>query len=141
MRHLKSTAKLGRTFEHRNAMLANMVCSLIKHKRVITTLAKAKAVRGEAERLITIAKKGRLANRMELAKRADAGDTEAARELARSLHCRRQVASYLYDREVVNKVFDVTALRYQDRPGGYTRIIRAGFRRGDAAEMAILQLV
>jgi len=141
MRHRVPGNRLSRPYDQRKAVLRSLATELLRHDEIITTLSKAKAVRGQAERLITLAKRGRLEDRAGLAKKAEAGDSDAQKQLASSLHCRRQLDAYLYDREVVNKLFDVTAPRYQDRQGGYTRIIRAGFRRGDAAEMAIIQLV
>jgi large subunit ribosomal protein L17 len=116
MRHRKRTAKLGRQFEHRNAMLANMVCSLIKHKRIQTTLAKAKAVRSVAEKMVTLGKKG-------------------------SIHDRRLAASRLHQEEAVRILFNEIAPTQKERSGGYTRIIRLNQRQGDAAELAILEWV
>jgi len=124
MRHLKRTAKLGRTGEHRNAMLANLVCSLIKHKRVTTTLAKAKAARSVAEKLVTLGKK----------------DT---------VHARRLVAARLHQEDATKILFAEIAPAQKDRNGGYTRIVKlggtvgkyAGQRQGDAANMAILEWV
>jgi large subunit ribosomal protein L17 len=116
MRHRSSTVKLGRTSGHRKALLANMATSLFAHERIRTTLPKAKAVRSFAERLITTAKK----------------DT---------LHARRLVARVVRDPEVLSKVFKQLGPRYAERPGGYTRIYKLGFRRGDSAEMAYLELV
>jgi large subunit ribosomal protein L17 len=116
MRHLKRTAKLGRTGEHRNAMLANLVCSLIKHKRVTTTLAKAKAARSVAEKLVTLGKKG-------------------------TLHDRRLAAARLHQEDVVKILFNEIAPAQKDRPGGYTRIVRMHQRQGDAAQLAILEWV
>ena len=124
MRHLKRTAKLGRTGEHRNAMLANLVCSLIKHKRVTTTLAKAKAARSVAEKLVTLGKK----------------DT---------IHARRLVAARLHQEDATKILFAEIAPAQKDRNGGYTRIVKlggtvgkfAGHRQGDAADMAILEWV
>lgn len=141
MRHRVPGNRLSRPYDQRKAVLRALATELLRHDEIVTTVSKAKAVRSEAEKLITLAKKGQIAEREKLSKKAAEGDKEAARKLASSLHCRRQVASYLYDREVVKKVFDVTAPRYAERKGGYTRIIRAGIRRGDAAEMAIIQLV
>jgi large subunit ribosomal protein L17 len=124
MRHLKRTAKLGRTGEHRNAMLANLVCSLIKHKRVTTTLAKAKAARSVAEKLVTLGKK----------------DT---------IHARRLVAARLHQEDAMKILFAEIAPAQKDRNGGYTRIVKlggtvgkyAGHRQGDAAAMAIIEWV
>jgi large subunit ribosomal protein L17 len=116
MRHLKRTAKLGRTGEHRNAMLANLVCSLIKHKRVTTTLAKAKAARSVAEKLVTLGKKG-------------------------TIHDRRLAAARLHQEDVVKILFNEIAPAQKDRPGGYTRIVRMHQRQGDAAQLAILEWV
>lgn len=141
MRHRHPGNRLSRPQDQRKALLRSLATELLKHDEIVTTLAKAKAVRGEAERIITLAKKGRLDDHKKTADKAKAGDAAAAKALARSLHCRRQVASFLYDGEVVRKVFDETAARYSNRQGGYTRIIRAGFRRGDACPMAIIQLV
>jgi|SRR5215472_6644210 len=116
MRHLKRTAKLGRTGEHRNAMLANLVCSLIKHKRVTTTLAKAKAARSVAEKMVTLGKKG-------------------------SIHSRRLAAARLHQEDAVKILFAEIAPAQKERRGGYTRIIRLGQRQGDAGQRAILEWV
>ncbi|MBE7503019.1 MAG: 50S ribosomal protein L17 [Verrucomicrobiales bacterium] len=118
MRHLKRTAKLGRTGEHRNRMLANLVCSLIKHRRVTTTLAKAKAARSVAEKMVTLAKSG-------------------------SLHHRRLASARLHqDEEAVRILFRDIAPLNKERPGGYTRIVKLMHRRqGDAAPEAILEWV
>src|SRR5687767_7098791 len=116
MRHRKKTAKLGRQFEHRNAMLANMVCSLIKHRRIQTTLAKAKAVRSVAEKMVTLGKNG-------------------------SIHDRRLAASRLHQEDAVRILFNEIAPTQKERSGGYTRIIRLNQRQGDAAELAIIEWV
>ena len=116
MRHLKRTAKLGRTGEHRNAMLANLVCSLIKHKRVTTTLAKAKAARSVAEKMVTLGKSG-------------------------TLHDRRLAASRLHQEDAVKILFNEIAPAQKDRRGGYTRIVRLNQRQGDSAQRAILEWV
>jgi len=116
MRHLKRTAKLGRTGEHRNAMLANLVCSLIKHKRVTTTLAKAKAARSVAEKLVTLGKK----------------DT---------VHARRLVAARLHQEDATKILFAEIAPSQKDRNGGYTRIVKMHQRQGDASQLAILEWV
>ncbi|MGC8743318.1 MAG: 50S ribosomal protein L17 [Verrucomicrobiia bacterium] len=116
MRHLKSTAKLGRKSEHRNMMLANLVCSLITHKRVVTTLAKAKAARQLAEKMVTLGKKG-------------------------TLHARRNAIAKLHQKDAVKILFQEIAPAQSGRNGGYTRIIKLHQRRGDAAQMAILEWV
>jgi large subunit ribosomal protein L17 len=116
MRHLKRTAKLGRTGEHRNAMLANMVCSLIREKRITTTLAKAKAARSVAEKMVTLGKSG-------------------------TLHDRRLASARLHQEAAVKILFDEIAPAQKDRHGGYTRIVRLNERQGDAAQRAILEWV
>jgi len=108
---------------HRKALKRNLVTQLLLHERIRTTEAKAKFIRGEAERLITLAKRG-------------------AADPNRFLHVRRQVSSRLYDEDVARKLFDELAPRYADRPGGYTRILRLGERRrGDGAELVLIELV
>jgi large subunit ribosomal protein L17 len=116
MRHLKRTAKLGRTGTHRNAMLANMVCSLITHKRITTTLAKAKAARSVAEKMVTLGKSG-------------------------TVHDRRIAVARLHQTDAVKILFDEIAPAQKTRPGGYTRIIRMHQRIGDASQLAILEFV
>jgi len=116
MRHRNAGRKLGKTTQHRRAMFANMAASLIKHEQIATTLPKAKELKGFVERLITLGKKGGLANR-------------------------RLAMSRLRDETQVKKLFDVIGKRYVDRPGGYTRVLKAGFRYGDNAPMAIIELV
>ena len=116
MRHLKRTAKLGRTGTHRNMMLTNMVCSLIIHKRITTTLAKARAARSVAEKMVTLGKKG-------------------------TLHSRRLASSRLQQQDAVKILFDEIAPLHKDRKGGYTRIIKLGQRQGDASDVAILEFV
>lgn len=116
MRHRKRTAKLGRTGSHRNAMLANLVCSLIKHKRVRTTLAKAKAARSVAEKMVTLGKSG-------------------------TIHDRRLAAARLHQEDAVKILFNEIAPASKDRRGGYTRIVKLLRRQGDAAEEAILEWV
>src|SRR5437016_5274854 len=117
MRHLKRPAKLGRTGSHRNAMLANLVCSLIKHKRVTTTLAKAKAARSVAEKMVTLGKSG-------------------------TIHDRRLAGARLHqDGDAVRILFNELAPVFKERRGGYTRIMRLQQRQGDAAEVAILEWV
>src|SRR5512135_1370296 len=116
MRHLKRTAKLGRTGTHRNAMLANLVCSLIQHKRVITTLAKAKAARSVAEKMVTLGKCG-------------------------TIHDRRLAVARLHQEDAVKILFTEIAPAQKTRNGGYTRIMRLNQRQGDAAQRAILEWV
>lgn len=116
MRHRKSGRKLGRTTPHRSAMLRNMVTSLFEHERIVTTVPKAKEARRVADKMITLAKRG-------------------------DLHARRQALSYIRSKDIVAKLFDEIQEQYSDRQGGYTRIIRTGTRHGDAAPMAILELV
>jgi large subunit ribosomal protein L17 len=134
MRHLKRTAKLGRTPEHRNAMLANLVCSLIKHKRVTTTLAKAKAARPVAERIVTLGKRGTLSARRAAAARLRARGTTV--QLTKDE--RRQ---WRNEEDVVRILFEEIAPAFKERNGGYTRIIRMNQRPGDAAQRAILEWV
>jgi large subunit ribosomal protein L17 len=116
MRHRKRTAKLGRTGSHRNAMLANLVCSLIKHKRVTTTLAKARAARSVAEKMVTLGKTG-------------------------TIHARRLAAARLHQEDAVKILFNEIAPASKERRGGYTRIVKLLRRQGDAAEEAILEWV
>ena len=116
MRHGKAHRKLGRTSAHRTAMFANMSASLIKHEQIVTTLPKAKELRPIVEKLVTLGKKGGLA-------------------------MRRQAISEMRDLDQTRKLFDVLATRYKDRQGGYTRIIKAGFRYGDNAPMAVIEFV
>ena len=116
MRHRHGYRRLNRTASHRKAMFANMAVSLLNHEQIKTTLPKAKELRRVADKMITLGKKG-------------------------SLHSRRQAASFLRDDVAVVKLFSVLAERYQDRPGGYTRVLKAGFRHGDAAPMAVIELV
>jgi large subunit ribosomal protein L17 len=108
--------KLGRSSDHRKAMLRNLVTDLLREERITTTKFRAKEAGREAEKMITLAKKG-------------------------DLTARRQVMAYLYDEDVVSKLFDDIAPRYEDRNGGYTRILKLGPRRGDAAEEVFLELV
>ena len=116
MRHGVSGRKLNRTRSHRKAMFANMAHALIKHEQIKTTLPKAKDLRRVVEKLITLGKRG-------------------------DLHARRQVASVLRDNVLVGKLFGEIAERYAERPGGYTRVLKAGFRRGDMAPIAFIELV
>lgn len=116
MRHGNSGRKLNRTASHRKAMFANMSAALIKHEQIVTTLPKAKELRPIVEKLVTLGKKG-------------------------GLSMRRQAISEMRDLDQVRKLFDVIATRYKDRQGGYTRIIKAGFRASDAAPIAVIELV
>ncbi|PCJ35673.1 MAG: 50S ribosomal protein L17 [Alphaproteobacteria bacterium] len=127
MRHRRAGRKLNKTSSHRKAMFANMAHALLKHEQIVTTLPKAKELRPIVERLITLGKRG-------------------------SLHARRQAASKLpviakntfregKDTDVLSKLFDVLAERYKERPGGYIRILKAGFRHGDSAPVAVIELV
>ena len=116
MRHGAAHRKLGRTTSHRTAMFANMAASLIKHEQITTTLPKAKELRPFVEKLVTLAKKG-------------------------DLHARRQAISAVRDVPQVGKLFDTLAPRYAERNGGYIRIMKAGFRHGDNAAMAVIEFV
>jgi large subunit ribosomal protein L17 len=116
MRHGSANKKLGRTATHRVAMLNNMAASLIKHEQIVTTLPKAKALRPVVEKLVTLAKRG-------------------------DLSARRLVISRLGDQDQTKKLFDTLAQRYKGRPGGYTRIMKAGFRAGDNAPVAVIEFV
>ena len=116
MRHRKKGRKLQRTASHRRAMLRNLATSLFRHERIETTTAKAKELRPYAERLITLARRG-------------------------DLHARRLVGRKIQDREVLGKLFDEISSRYAERPGGYTRILKLGNRKGDAAEISLIELV
>lgn len=116
MRHGKSGRKLNRTSSHRQAMFSNMASALIKHEQIKTTLPKAKELRPVVEKLITLGKRG-------------------------GIHARRQVFAFLRDDATTAKLFETLGQRYSERPGGYTRVLKAGFRYGDAAPMAIIELV
>jgi large subunit ribosomal protein L17 len=116
MRHQKKTVRLGRKAEHRNALLANQVCNLIEHQRIKTTLAKAKAVRPLAERMVTLGKDG-------------------------SIHARRTAFATLRQKDAVKKLFDQIAPASSERTGGYTRIVRLGQRKSDSASMAFIEWV
>lgn len=134
MRHLKRTAKLGRQFEHRNAMLSNMVCSLIKHKRITTTLAKAKAARSVAEKIVTLGKKGTLqARRLAAARLHTHGPTV---ELTKA-----EKKKWRAEEDVIRILFEDIAPAFKGRVGGYTRIIKLEQRPGDSAQKAILEWV
>jgi large subunit ribosomal protein L17 len=125
MRHNVGHRKLGRVTEHRLALLRNQAIALLRHERIETTMPKAKELRPFVERLITIARRG-----------VAAGDTGG-----KTLHARRLVLAELPDTDVVGKLFETLAPRFADRPGGYTRILRVGYRRGDSAEVAHVELV
>jgi large subunit ribosomal protein L17 len=116
MRHRTSGRKLNRTSQHRNMLFRNMAQALIKHEQIVTTLPKAKELRGIVEKLITLAKRG-------------------------DLHARRLAYARLRDDAMTAKLFDVLGTRYAERKGGYTRVLKAGFRYGDAAPMAVIELV
>ncbi|MBR44602.1 MAG: 50S ribosomal protein L17 [Gemmatimonadetes bacterium] len=116
MRHRKKGRQLSRTRSHRKATLRNLATSLFRHERIETTTAKAKELRPFAERLITLARRG-------------------------DVHARRSAATKIQDREVLGKLFDEIAPRYIERPGGYTRVLKLGNRKGDAAEMSLIELV
>ncbi|MGH9476815.1 MAG: 50S ribosomal protein L17 [Terriglobales bacterium] len=116
MRHLNAGKKLGRNTSHRRALLRNLVTSLVLEERIETTVPKAKAIRPLAEHMVTLGKRG-------------------------SLHARRQAASYLLDAQAVVKLFDQLAARFGDRAGGYTRIVKTGFRRGDNAALAYIEFL
>lgn len=116
MRHRMSGRKLNRTSTHRKAMFANMAAALIKHEQIKTTLPKAKDLRPVVDKLITLGKRG-------------------------NLHARRQALSVLQDTALTEKLFSALATRYAERPGGYTRVLKAGFRYGDSAPMAVIELV
>ena len=124
MRHRVAGRKLGRSSGHRRALYRNLVTDLFRHERIETTEAKAKAIRPLAERLITLAKRGLADGRPE-----------------RALHARRLAVARLNDPLIARKLFEVLAPRYEDRPGGYTRIIKLHRRLGDGAKMAIIELV
>jgi large subunit ribosomal protein L17 len=116
MRHRRAGRKLNRTASHRRALFANMAAALIKHEQVVTTLPKAKELRRVADRLITLAKRG-------------------------NLHSRRLAVARVRDEAMVKKLFDILGPRYAERSGGYTRVLRAGYRYGDSAPMAVIEFV
>ena len=118
MRHRNQGRKLNRTSSHREAMFANMTASLIKHEQIKTTLPKAKELRPIVEKLVTLSRRG-----------------------ATDLHARRQALAQVRDAAQVRKLFDVLGPRYAERPGGYTRVLKAGFRFGDNAEMAFIEFI
>jgi large subunit ribosomal protein L17 len=123
MRHKVSGKRLSRSKDNRKALRRTMVNQLFTHERIKTTRAKAQAIRGQAERLITLAKKGNAAGE------------------AKMVHARRLAAARMNDPEMVQKLFDDIAPRYEDRPGGYTRILKLGPRYGDSAEMVLIELI
>ena len=116
MRHRQTGRKLNRTSSHRKSLFKNMSQALIKHEQIVTTLPKAKELKRVIEKLITLGKKG-------------------------SLHARRLAFSKIRDKDMVSKLFDALATRYKDRNGGYSRVLKAGFRYGDSAPMAVIELV
>ena len=116
MRHRISGRKLNRTSSHRKAMFANMTVALLRHEQIKTTKPKAKDLRSFVDKMITLGKRG-------------------------DLHARRKAISFLQDKEVVSKLFETLAVRYKERQGGYTRVLAAGFRYGDSAPMAVIELV
>jgi len=118
MRHRNQGRKLNRTSSHREAMFANMTAALIKHEQIKTTLPKAKELRPIVEKLVTLSRRG-----------------------ATDLHARRQALAQVRDAAQVRKLFDVLGPRYAERPGGYTRVLKAGFRFGDNAEMAFIEFI
>lgn len=124
MRHRVPGNRIGRPADQRRATLRALATELLFHEEIETTLAKAKAVQPQVEKLITKGKKGYLANYEAVQKKASEGDAEAAKQVARVVHLRRQVGSFVYDRDVTNKVFTEVAPRYLDRKGGYTRILK-----------------
>jgi large subunit ribosomal protein L17 len=124
MRHRVGYRKLGRVTEHRIALLRNQASALIRHERIETTVPKAKELRPFVERLITIAKRGLAAN-----------------DRVRAVNARRLVARDIQDNDVVSKLFETIAPRFAERPGGYTRVLKLGYRRGDSAEVAQIELV
>ena len=126
MRHQVSGRKLGRSKDHAKSLRKNLIKQLFEHERIKTTRAKAEAIRGQAEKLITLAKKGNAA-----------GEDDPAY----MVHTRRLAAARLADPESVRRLFDEIAPRYEERSGGYTRMLKLGPRRGDSAEMVILELV
>ena len=125
MRHRVAHRKLGRVTEHRISLLRNLATALLEHEHIETTVPKAKELRPYVERLISVAKRG----------------LAAGPETPKALHARRMVAADIADRDVVKKLFDTLAPRFAERPGGYVRIIKAGVRRGDAASVALVELL
>lgn len=164
MRHRKAGRHLKRSSGHRRALYRNLMTELFRHERIETTEAKARAIRPLAERVLTKARKARPERLVELAQQrdqerlaawfnakraeqliglADQGEEEALEKMAgeMALHARRQVLATLTDKEIAHKLVEEIAPRFEDRPGGYTRMFKLGMRRGDAAKMALLELV
>lgn len=164
MRHRKAGRHLKRSSGHRQALYRNLMTELFRHERLKTTEAKARAVRPLAERLVTKARRARTERLVELAQQrnveklsawfnakraeqlielAEQGDEDALAQMAQqmALHARRQVLATLTDKEVAHRLVEEIAPRFEDRPGGYTRMFKLGMRRGDAAKMALLELV
>jgi large subunit ribosomal protein L17 len=141
MRHRKPGNRLSRPADQRKAVLRALATELLRHNEIITTVAKAKALRPEVEKIITTGKDAHVEDYQSMLKKSKQGDEDAKKQVARTVHLRRQVGAFIYDRSVVKKVFNEIAPRYKDRHGGYTRILKAGVRRGDATPMAIIQLV
>lgn len=139
MRHRKSGRKLKRTASHRRATLNALATALLRHKRIHTTIAKAKETRMVVEKMITRAKNARKADAS--AAKVGASSERAKKFIEAGGHARREVARHIKDRAVVAELFDVIAERVASRPGGYTRILKLGQRYGDAAEMAVIELV
>ncbi len=164
MRHRKTGRHLGRSSGHRRALYRNLMTELFRHERIKTTEAKARAVRPLAEKMVTKARKARPERLVELAKQRDAErlsawfnsrraeqlialadneDEEALEQMAQAmaLHARRQVLATLQDKDIAHKLVEEIAPRFDERPGGYTRMFKLGMRKGDAAKMAVLELV
>ena len=164
MRHGRYGRHLKRSTDHRRALYRTLMTQLFRHERITTTEAKARAIRPLAERLVTMARKGRAERVVELAKQrnverlsawftaerakqlidlVDQGEDKALESMAGglSLHARRRVIATLTDTQIANKLVDEIAPRFEDRPGGYTRMFKLGMRKGDSAEMALLELV
>jgi large subunit ribosomal protein L17 len=165
MRHRVAGKRLGRDTKHRKMMRRTMITQLFRYERIKTTEAKAKAIRAQAEKMITLARNRGDADRLidlaengdeetlnrlltdaqtrRLLREAEAGETDALEREARAIavHARRLVARDIHDREVVNKLFHDIAPRYLERPGGYTRMVKLGLRKGDAARMVQLMLI
>jgi large subunit ribosomal protein L17 len=164
MRHRKAGRRLKRSSSHRRALYRNLMTELFRHERIQTTEAKARAIRPLAEKMVTKARKARADRLVELAKQrdeqrlstwfnarrasqlielADEGNEDALEQMAgaMALHVRRQVLATLTDNDIAHKLVEEIAPRFEDRPGGYTRMFKLGMRRGDAAKMAVLELV